>query len=286
MRRRVRVLLRAVVLSLWTAGCYSMAWLLRLLTLGRHRTRQRLHAGLVRIWGDVCCRLLAIRRRVKGAPPRGGFLLVSNHLSYVDILVLAAETGCRFIAKVEIDRWPIFGALCRAVDTLFVDRRLHRRLPAVIEAMQRSIENGCGLVLFAEGTTGPGHRILRFRSPLLELPAGGAQPVHWVALSYRVGPGDPPAYLSVAWWAEMPLLPHLLELLELNEIEARLTFGPEPVVASDRKELSTLLRQRVGEAFEPMVDEAEIDRLERLRRERPDQVPRILRPREDAGSLF
>lgn len=241
---------------------------------------------VIQMWGRGSCAILGIRIRVTGSVPQRPHFIVSNHLSYVDILVLAALTGCRFVAKVEIARWPIFGPMCRVVDTWFVDRQNSRNLLRLLEDMKREGVAGWPVVLFAEGTTGPGHRVLRFRSPLLELPVVLGQPVDWVALSYRVPPESSPAYLSVSWWAEMPLVPHLLSLMKLPWIETKVTFGNESVTGKDRKQLAAQLWEKVSGAFEPMVDSEEIERLERLRREHPESAPPLLRPRGQAGQLI
>ena len=82
----------------------------------------------------------------------------------------------------------------------------------------------------------------------------------------------------------MSLVPHLWQALQLTHIEARLTFGPEPRSAPDRKQLAAELWQAVEQVFEPMADPAEIERLETLRHSDPDLVPPILRPRRRSGS--
>ncbi len=281
LRVRLRAVVRLGSISLWTLACYLLAWAVRL-ALPRNSRRRRLFlTRVVKLWGRGSCRILGIRRYVSGQVAPDATFLVSNHLSYVDILVLAAETGCRFVAKSEIAEWTIFGPMCRVVDTWFVDRRNHRRLPELLAAMRIEGAASGPVVLFAEGTTGPGHQVLRFRSPLLELPVGLGQPVHWVTLSYRVAPDELPAHISVAWWAEMPLLPHLSGLLRLSWVEARITFGNDPVQARDRKQLAAVLWNHVACSFEPMVSAEEIERIERLRHEQPELVHPLLRPRRE-----
>src|SRR5690349_85129 len=83
-----------------------------------------------------------------GAAPPPPFVLVANHLSYLDVVVLAAQTDCRFIAKLDVSSWPLVGLLCRTVGTIFVDRENRRDLVRVNAATGRAIREGVGVVLF------------------------------------------------------------------------------------------------------------------------------------------
>ncbi|HKQ61134.1 MAG TPA: lysophospholipid acyltransferase family protein, partial [Candidatus Polarisedimenticolaceae bacterium] len=196
---------------------------------------------LVRAWAIALSRVLGIDVDVRGTPPRPPFLLVCNHLSYVDVLVLAAHVDASFVAKAEIARWPLVGRLCRAVDTLFVDRGSKRALPEAVEQLGSWLENGRGVVLFPEGTSSDGSSVLPFRSPLLEIAAAGGWPVSYAALSYAVAPEDPPARVAVCWWGEAGFLGHLWGLLALARIRARVVFGAAPICESDRKLLASKL---------------------------------------------
>lgn len=193
-----------------------------------------------------------MRLRVAGRPPAPPFFLVSNHLTYLDILALGAALPCVFVAKGEIDGWPIFGALCRSVGTVFVDRTVKRDIPRALGELEQAVAERRGIVIFAEGTTGSGQQVLPFRSSFLDLPAKRGLPVHWAALSYAVPDDDPPASLAVGWWGDMPFGPHVRELLKLDRIDATLVFGDQPAAERDRKTLSAQLHAAVAAAFTPM----------------------------------
>jgi 1-acyl-sn-glycerol-3-phosphate acyltransferase len=203
------------------------------------RSRRRFREWLFRATSWALLGLLRAEVRVSGPLPEPPFLLVSNHLSYVDVLVLASRLPVRFVAKAEVRRWPLLGPLCRGFGTLFVDRSDRRDIPRVLAEIERALDRGEGVILFPEGTSSAGGSILPFRSPLLALPARRRLPVHAAALRY-----DPP---SVAWWGDTPLVPHLLGLFRLRRIEAAVDFAPEPVADGDRKRLAERLR-RVVEA--------------------------------------
>jgi 1-acyl-sn-glycerol-3-phosphate acyltransferase len=245
--------------------------------------RVRQQGAAFRFWCRSLCRTFGVRVRVSGEPPKPPFFLVSNHLSYVDILVLGTELPCIFVAKAEIDRWPLFGALCRSVNTIFIDRRAKRELPRVIAEIESMLAAGQGVVIFPEGTSSAGHGVMPFRSPLLELPAKMGYPVHQATLGYRVPEGEVPVHLSVTWWGEMPLGAHLREFLRLPFIDASLRFGAAAFADEDRKRLADRLRQAVAERFEPVVEREEIERLLALRESDPAAVPAVLRPGRGAS---
>ena len=152
-------------------------------------------------------------------------------------------------------------------------------LPRVLARIEEELAASQGVVIFAEGTSWAGDRVLPFRSPLLELPARIGRPVHWAAIGYRAPKDGPPTHLAVTWWAEMPLGPHLRGLLRLPRVDASIVFGGEPVVHLDRKRLAEELWQAVDGAFEPVVATAEVERLLALRETDPAAVPPILRDR-------
>jgi 1-acyl-sn-glycerol-3-phosphate acyltransferase len=242
------------------------------------RVKVRQQGSAFRFWCRWLCRIFAIRVRATGSAPRPPFFLVANHLSYADILVLGTELPCIFVAKAEIDGWPLFGALCRSVNTIFIDRKSKRDLHKVITEIETTLSAGQGVVIFPEGTSGAGHEVLPFRSSLLELPAKMGYPVHQATLGYSVPPDAPPPHLAVTWWGEMPLGPHLEEFLALEWIDARLDFGPGAIAEADRKLLADRLRSAVADRFEPIVPREEVERLLALRDSDPKSLPRVLRP--------
>jgi 1-acyl-sn-glycerol-3-phosphate acyltransferase len=178
---------------------------------------------------------------VRNQPPTGSFLLVSNHVSYVDVIALAAQCDCAFVAKREIASWPLLGLIFKTMDTIFVDRRSTRDIFKVTQGMAQTLQSGLGVVLFAEGTSGNGHSLLPFKTALLELAARDQAPVHYASVDYSVPPGETPADLSVCWWGDMTFPDHLFRLLQLPSFQANLVYGPEPIIAADRRVLAANL---------------------------------------------
>ena len=237
-------LVTATLYALWAAG----AALLYATTRGRARWR-----GLVfRLWGRASSAIIGMKLGMKGAAPRPPFLLVANHLSYVDIVALAASCECVFVAKKEVAEWPVVGKLCRAMETIFVDRRSRRDIPRSLSLIEAALDEGAGVVLFAEGTSTRGAGVLPFKSPLLEAASRRGLPVHYASLSYRTPRGESPADVSVCWWGDMTFPAHFFKLLKLRSFEAALNFGEEPIREDDRKALAAKLWTAVSARFVPV----------------------------------
>ena len=256
-RRLLRRYRRFTLLALVTAFFFALLWSLRGLLLPAPRPRRRARNAVFRAWARVCLRVVGGRLRVEGPPPRAPFLLVCNHLGYVDVPVLAACTGAWFVAKMEIRGWPLVGVLCRSAGTLFIDRKLSRDVLRVNALIERVTARGDGVALFPEGTSTQGFEVRPFHASLLNQAARGGRPVHAAALTYHTPPGEPPAHLSVCWWGDAPFFAHAQRLFELRRFDAVVRFGPRAVTAGTRKELAARLRREVEDVFEPVVAPAE-----------------------------
>lgn len=236
-----------------TAVSYAVLLAVLLVLLPAPDLRRRGRNAIYHGWSRLCLRLLGGRLRLEGTPPAAPFFLVTNHLSYVDVLVLAARLDPFFIAKLEIRSWPLFGLLARTVGTIFVDRELRRDVLRVNRLIASVLAQGYGVVLFPEGTSTQGYEVAEFRSSLLDYPARDGMPVHAAALHYRTPAGEIPAHLGISWWGDAPFLPHAVQLLGLRSFEAVVRFSPRTVTSSDRKQLAELAHAAVVEVFEPVV---------------------------------
>ncbi len=139
-------------------------------------------AALVRIWCRALVRSLGVRIQVSGALPRtGGVLIVANHISWLDIPVLAAVRPARMLAKSEIRGWPIAGALAVRGHTLFIARESPRALPGTVARIAAALREGSAVTAFPEGSTWCGRGQGRFRRAVFQaaLDAGvPVRPVH------------------------------------------------------------------------------------------------------------
>jgi 1-acyl-sn-glycerol-3-phosphate acyltransferase len=204
-------------------------------------------------WARVVARLLGMRMETRGTPPAAPFFLVSNHVSYTDIVLIAAQLPSVFVAKAEVARWPVMGGICRIVDTVFIDRTSKRDIPRVMGEIERVLGSGRGVVVFPEGTSTSGESVLRFRPSLLEIAARAGIPVSHVCLYYETPPGYPSARDTVCWFGGEGFLSHMLKILQLPWVRARVTFGGNVIQGVDRKELASRLQTAVEANFEPMT---------------------------------
>lgn len=204
-----------------------------------------------RLWGAHLVRLLNVRWRVDGVPPEPPFLLVANHLSYIDIPVLMKAAGGVFVAKADLSGWPLLGPVVAGSGTLLIDRGTKRDLLRVGELIERHLAAGGGVVVFLEGTTGAGDALLPFKPSLLEVAARSGRPVHYATLTYATPEGSPPPVESVCWWGDAEFMPHVRELVRLPWFAATVSFGAEPVTGADRKQLAARLRTAMEALFEP-----------------------------------
>ena len=275
--RSLRAGSRLIAAVVVTLGCFLLALAARTCGIFSRRFAVFGQGWAYQVWSKTLCAIFSVRVTVRGSVPEPPFLLVSNHLSYIDIFVLGTALPCVFVAKAEIDGWPILGAACRSVNTIFIDRKVKRKLPQILARIEQSLAAGHGVVIFPEGTSGAGDCVMPFRSPLLEFAVGFEPGVHHVTINYRSPQGETPTHLSVAWWGDMPLGGHLREFLWLPSVEAALHFGDGPRRAMDRKHLTAELHAAVAERFEPFVSTEEVERLLRLKAEDPQALPRVLR---------
>ena len=207
-----------------------------------------------RTWAKLTNILVRMRVEPKGTPPQAPFFLVSNHLSYMDIVAFAAHLDCVFVAKSEVANWPILGLLCRSMGTIFVDRNSRMDVLRVNRLIEQALSSGKGVLLFPEGTSTPGGEVWPFHSALLEPAVQQGCPVSFATVSYRTPVGQAPAHLSVCWWGEMSFLAHFYRLLQLKSAEATLVFGSYSIRADHRKVLACKLWQAVSQELIPVVE--------------------------------
>jgi lyso-ornithine lipid O-acyltransferase len=207
------------------------------------------------IYHRMVCVILGIKVRVNGERSTvTPTLYVCNHVSYLDIEVLGARIPGSFVAKAEVATWPFFSTLAKAQRTIFVDRRSAKTNNSRDEMLRR-LNTGDNLMLFPEGTSSDGTRVLPFRSALFAVAQlrRGDRPivVQPVAISYTRLDGIPlgrywrPLF---AWFGDLDLVPHLWQMVCLGETEAVVTFFPPVDIdrIGDRKKLAEYCFRQVS----------------------------------------
>ncbi len=251
--RTTRALFRILLLVLWTVPFMLICAVGSLFqqraplrhTAWRGRILNRCARGIARLAG--------MRIQVKGTPPQPPFLLVANHLSYFDMILLQTQAPCIFVAKAEVKTWPMLGWMTRACGTLYIDRTKRRDIFRINALIDEALSNGEGIVFFPEGTTSKGDKVYPFKAALLDLAARKRYAVTSATLRYQTPPGETPAHLAVCWWGETTLAEHVPNVLKLPYFEAILVFGNESIQESDRKALARKLTHQVQSYFSPVV---------------------------------
>ncbi len=200
-------------------------------------------------------RLMGVHVNVSGVPPRGGpTLLVGNHVSWLDIVVLSAAHPLSFIAKKEVAGWPLFGLMAKLQRTVFVDRERRTKTVHVRNGIAERLGRGDTLVLFPEGTSNDGRQILPFKSALFGVAEGADVPVVPLTIAYTHRNGLPMTRRQrpgCAWYGDMDLTPHLWELVQSGPISVVVAFHEPLAPGADRKahaqQAETMIRAKLAD---------------------------------------
>ena len=206
-------------------------------------------------WLTGACRgvlaSLSVDVNVRGSMPPNG-LIVSNHLSYLDILCYSSLAPCIFVSKAEVRGWPVFGRLATNGGTIYVDRESRADAMRVAKDMENTLRAGNRIVLFPEGTSTGGDEVLKFHAPLFEAAIRADAPITPACISYEIEGGD--ARKDVCYWADMTFAPHFLGLLGKGKIRASIAIGTAREHVGDRKRAGKLLHDDVVELHSALKD--------------------------------
>lgn len=218
---------------------------------------------ILRLWHKAVLKGLGIRVHASGTLSGDRPLLIAaNHVSWTDIAVLGSLVDVRFIAKADMEGWPLIGFLSKLQRTVFIERERRRTSGAQASEIAGRLANGEAMVLFAEGTTGDGNTVLPFKSTLfgaaaMAISGGAAQEVFVqpVAIAYTRLHGLPLGRRHrphAAWIGDEELVPHAAALLAQGAMDVEVRFG-EPVpfsAASGRKGVARLMEGEVNALFQ------------------------------------
>jgi 1-acyl-sn-glycerol-3-phosphate acyltransferase len=241
---------RSPLVALWrllraTAHVLRGLWVIRR-EFGRLAQDQC--AVRVQEWSRQMLAIMGVALVVRGTPPaHGPVLLVANHISWLDILVMDAAHPARFVSKADVKHWPMLGALITGAGTLYIERASRRDAMRVVHHMAAALTAGDTLAVFPEGTTGDGRELLPFHANLIQAAISAHAPVLPVALQYLDGASgavsDAPLFLG-----DTTLLQSVWRSLRADGMQACVQFG-EPQMANDRdrRAWAVDLQQTVGE---------------------------------------
>jgi lyso-ornithine lipid O-acyltransferase len=188
-------------------------------------------AGLFpHFYHKLLCRILGFKTLVRGALPRDGqCLIVSNHVSWIDIVVLSSIAPLSFVAKREVAMWPLFGFLAKLQRSVFVDRDKRQTTKHSGDQLQVRLAQGDRLVLFPEGTSHDGASVLPFKSSFFAAATAPDIAIVPLALVYKQNWGLPLMRRNrgkFAWFADMDLLPHLWGVLCSGPLLVEVIINP------------------------------------------------------------
>ena len=245
-----RRLIRLVFICFWLLIILVFLIILRPFNLSLYKNIPRLfHIGFLKILNVKVNLVGKIHKERPG-------LLISNHASWIDISILSSLTNISFIAKSEVSKWPLFGFLAKLQDTVFIERRAIKAVKQKNE-INEVLHKGKRLVLFPEGTSSDGNRVLKFKSSLFSVVENKTDNsenylIQAVTICYKGINGLPMSRSErplISWWGDMDLMNHLWNILKLNSVDI-LVIAHEPIQeVSDRKSLSKIAWEQVAQGM-------------------------------------
>ena len=197
-------------------------------------------------WAHHVLRFLNCRVEMRGAVPARG-LIASNHISYVDVLVLASLRPCVFVAKSEVRQWPLIGTLCARCGVLFLDRSSMRAAAAANRTIAEALRTGMTVVVFPEGTTSAGDTMLPLHAALFQSALDTKDPIIPAWITYTEAHRE-----RVAYYGDATLMPHLLQLMRVRELQATVQLRTTGIPALHRTQAAQMCRT----VWEQMLDRA------------------------------
>jgi len=255
---RIRAGLLLAVFFAATIALIPAQWLLL-------KTGSRGAEWLPHYYHRFLCWLLDVRVSVSGEISRGRpVLLIANHISWLDIIVISSVAPVHFVAKREVADWPFFGLMAKLQRTVFVDRERRSTVRDTAHEIAGRLDAGERIVLFAEGTSSDGNQILPFKSALIAAAAlaaeeeGEGADVQTLALAYTRLHGLPMGRVArthVAWYGDMDMVPHVWGLLRQGPLDAQVQIGAPLRLDNvrDRKKLAAISEAQVRRHFAELL---------------------------------
>ena len=198
-------------------------------------------------WAQRFLARLEIELEIEGQPNEAQTLLVANHISWLDILVLMAASPCRLVSKSEVKAWPLIGHLAQAAGTLFIERSQRRDAMRVVHDMAAALREGQVLAIFPEGTTSNGQALLPFHANLLQAAISANVPIQPVAISYWDLPQRTRS-LAPAYIGDDTLVTSLWRTLQAPRLGVKVSFlPPQTQQGRDRRAWAADLHRQLAQ---------------------------------------
>ncbi len=238
---RFRSSLGALMLSAGLVEVAAQFGMRRLRWSGADARSARARANWLQDAASTVLKRIGVKVVAEGDPPLDG-LLVSNHLSYLDVLAYASLMPCAFVAKQEVRGWPVFGRFATMAGTIYVNRQRHGANGGAAALMEEALEASVPLVLFPESTSSDGQSVLRFRSGFFDPAVRTNALVTAAAIGYASSTAEEAA---LAYHGEHVFAPHLVRTLGQRQVKARVIFAARGRRYTDRKEAARVTQSEV-----------------------------------------
>lgn len=220
------------------------------LVLWNQNVRLRYFLRSISLTSKLVCSLLRIdvdHIKVKGEVNCG--LIVANHLSYLDVLILFSLYPSLFITSQEIKETPVLGQICELGGCFFVERRKEKRtlstMTQELQSVKNKLDQGFNIFLFPEGTSSDGHQVLPFKATFFQVAVDSQSPVQPMCIKYKGENRD-----LIPWFGDMTFIDHLFKLCMLTEINVELIVSPA-FCGTNKYDLATLSQEIIRNNYEP-----------------------------------
>lgn len=250
MIRAFTAILKISAIILWSAymGIISAPY-----QFSRRWQNTRKIIKIVQLWNRGISRIIGLRVKVHGDMPKAscGGLVVSNHLSYIDILAHGSILPLRYSPKSDIKRWPILGWYIGLSRPIWINRNSTYASQKAMREFAKTMRKGIYMVVYPEGTSTDGKNgILPFKSTSFEAAVTGDAPIIPILIRYKESSGEGP----IAWYGDMTLLPHAWRILKMSSIEAHLYFLKEICAKGrTRKELASYVHGVMSDGYRRLL---------------------------------
>jgi 1-acyl-sn-glycerol-3-phosphate acyltransferase len=259
---------KLIILVLLFSGFLATAFIISLGISLFRLPRLRIVSQLMRRFNRILRIFLNVKIDLEGAKDclsADGRFIVSNHLGYLDGIVLGSLFPVIFVTKRQVKRWPVIGQLLALLGTIFVDRENKQDILRVIDRISGTLRQGANVVIFPEGTSSNGEKLLPFQSAFFAAPLMARASVAPVTITYRFVDREPLSAANrdrVYWYGDMSFVPHLWDLLGTNRLEVSVKIHPSMETSllqkssCGRKQLSQACYDAIAQGVNTKTEES------------------------------
>jgi 1-acyl-sn-glycerol-3-phosphate acyltransferase len=219
------------------------------------KSKKRL-TRVIAFWCRIGLRVINVDVIVNGPRPNeDNFLFISNHQSYMDILVMSSIRPASYVTSKDIQRMPLLGEIVILAGCLFVDRKSRDNLPKEIEELTEGLAHGLDVTVFPEATSTDGSSVIRFRRPLFAAAVYSGKKICPMMIRYKTVNGKPFTAANrdlMCWYGDMTFMGHLVKMLSQNHFEVELTyFEPVEALGKEPADLAESIHKLISQAYRP-----------------------------------